>query len=430
MQVGFASVDITPDRLLSLQGQMHLRMARHTRDPLMASAIAFDDGAQRAVIVSCDLCMIPDTFVASVRGQGASRWAIDPARVLIAATHTHVGPCMVAFSATQVVDGAFHDELRGKLVEVVAAALADLEDATLHGNAGWAQHMGWNRRGRHDRGVGMYHGSWRPNFLGSEGPRDGTVPVIVARRGNGSIKAILTGFASHPNSVEGETYYSADFPGELRKALRGALGDVGVVYLTGAAGNTAPSILENNPQNVQPWRGEKGVVRSGQYLAGIVLQQLAAAIDPMPTPVVRLASQTLPIPVRPWNEGFDPVMDVANESARAYYLAQQSQWPQRLATQSPVPVRVNVLRLGEAVICTNPAELFVEFGLDLRRHSPAKLTIISQLTDGYCGYVCTRHAFEGGGYETWPAATSQLAPEGGERIVAATRAMFDQVFAD
>jgi hypothetical protein len=93
-------------------------------------------------------------------------------------------------------------------------------------------------------------------------------------------------------------------------------------------------------------------------------------------------------------------------------------------------VRVNVLRLGEAVICTNPAELFVEFGLDLRRHSPAKLTIISQLTDGYCGYVCTRHAFEGGGYETWPAATSQLAPEGGERIVAATRAMFDQVFAD
>jgi hypothetical protein len=95
-----------------------------------------------------------------------------------------------------------------------------------------------------------------------------------------------------------------------------------------------------------------------------------------------------------------------------------------------VSVRLNVLRVGDAAVCTNPAELFVEYGLAFRERSPARVTLISELTDGYVGYVPTERAFARGGYETWAAPTSQLVPEAGEQIVRATQGLLEKAFAD
>jgi len=53
-------------------------------------------------------------------------------------------------------------------------------------------------------------------------------------------------------------------------------------------------------------------------------------------------------------------------SARSYYEQARSEWPRRAAERSPWPVRLNVLRVGDTAIATNPAELFVEYGLAMR----------------------------------------------------------------
>src|SRR5262245_46851828 len=57
LKVGTAVVDITPDRLLPLEGYQP-RLADGTLDPLVAGAIVFDDGLTRAAFVSADLCGI------------------------------------------------------------------------------------------------------------------------------------------------------------------------------------------------------------------------------------------------------------------------------------------------------------------------------------------------------------------------------------
>jgi hypothetical protein len=57
------------------------------------------------------------------------------------------------------------------------------------------------------------------------------------------------------------------------------------------------------------------------------------------------------------------------------------------------------------------------------------VTLISELTDGYVGYVPTERAFTRGGYETWAAPSSQLVPEAGEQIVHITRGLLEKVFA-
>jgi len=73
----------------------------------------------------------------------------------------------------------------------VQRALADLEPATLYAARGYIEQMGWNRRGmRRDGSCHMYWGSWKEDFVGLEGPRDGEVGVIWATNAAGQVKVV------------------------------------------------------------------------------------------------------------------------------------------------------------------------------------------------------------------------------------------------
>jgi hypothetical protein len=288
--------------------------------------------------------------------------------------------------------------------------------------------MGWNRRGmRRDGSCHMYWGSWREDFVGIEGPRDGEVGVIFARRADGQVKAVVTSFSTHPNCVEGESFYSADLPGQVRKVLRGALGEeVGVVYLTGAAADTAPSIMENNPENIQPWRGETGLVRSGLYLGGEILKVIAGQVTPMQHLDVHHTQVRIDIPMRQWDAWAD--LSEFRGGMVEFFENSRADWPRLLQEANPVPVPLHVLRLGEAAICFNPSELYVQFGLAMKKDSPARVTLIAQLTNGYCGYVPTPEAIRHGGYSATSASHTRLVPEAGWMMVENTQQLLAQAF--
>jgi predicted neutral ceramidase superfamily lipid hydrolase len=254
MLVGTAWEEITPNRPMPLMGQLHERIATHTRDPLTVNAVVFESGSVQVAIVSVDVCVIPPELASEVQQLCAERTGIDAHSVIIAATHTHVAP-LTTDRFVGAPENDFIVLLKSAIVRAVERAMADREECTLYAGTGHLQEMGWNRRGmRRDGACHMYWGSWKEDFVGLEGPRDPEVGVIYARRGDQSVKAVITSFSTHPNCLEQGEFYSADLPGEVRRVLRGVLGDqLGVVYLTGAAGNTAPSIMEANPDQRQPW---------------------------------------------------------------------------------------------------------------------------------------------------------------------------------
>jgi hypothetical protein len=74
------------------------------------------------------------------------------------------------------------------------------------------------------------------------------------------------------------------------------------------------------------------------------------------------------------------------------------------------------MRIGAAGIASNPAELFCQFGLDIKHASPWKPTMVAELANGCCGYVGTHEAFLGGGYEVRTARCSYLAAGAGDQI--------------
>ncbi len=427
MQIGTAWEEITPDRPIPLLGQMAIRLGEYKRDPLTVNAVVFDDGASRVAVVSADVCYLPTDLVRAMQQACAESCAIDAESVIIAATHTHVAPCTTdrLFGAT---DPAFMSRLSEAIAAAVGRAIDDVEEADLYAGSGYVEHMGWNRRGlREDGACHMYLGSWGKGFVGIEGPRDGDVGVIFARTLHGTLKVVIPSFATHPNTLEGESFYSADIPGEIRRVLRGVLGDdVGVVYLTGAAGNTAPSIMENNPENIQPWRGEEGIKRSGQYLGGEILRVIAEQTEPMVEPALQHENVRLDIPMRPWDEGSD--ITEFGGGMQEFFEESRADWSRMVREESPVDVSVNTVRLGDAAICFNPAELYSEFGIAIKRGSPARVTLVSELSDGGVGYVPTPQAIRHGGYSAQSSGVTKLVPEAGWMIVRETHEMLERAF--
>lgn len=92
-------------------------------------------------------------------------------------------------------------------------------------------------------------------------------------------------------------------------------------------------------------------------------------------------------------------------------------------------VEVGALSFGGVAISSNPAELFVEFGLEIKRRSPFEVTLISELTNGYCGYVPTEESFAQGGYETHRSMfSSRIALNGGRIITEASIATLTECY--
>ncbi len=90
-------------------------------------------------------------------------------------------------------------------------------------------------------------------------------------------------------------------------------------------------------------------------------------------------------------------------------------------------VEVCAVRLGDVGIVTFPGEMFCEFGLQVKRHSPAQHTLVIELVNDAIGYLPTREAFAQGGYE--PTTGTTLYEKGaGEDLTASALRQLGQLF--
>ncbi|MEO6907132.1 MAG: hypothetical protein ABI210_04505, partial [Abditibacteriaceae bacterium] len=390
---------------------------------LSANAMALRQDDLTTVLVALDVGVLSEQFIRDTQCLFEKQNKVPASHLLIHSTHTHVAPAIYDLIRENGTSPEYVARVQEKLLEAAATAIKNLEPVQLFAGCGHLEMMGWNRRAVYEDGSArMYGNSEDPGFVQLEGPRDPQLPVLFAKNQAGKIIGVLVNFSSHPNSIEDECRYSADFPGEARRLISNALDGANVVYITGAAGNTAPSILDP-VTNPQPWRGEEGLIRSGRYIAGEALKTIAETIVPMDSPQLQLKQTTLQIPLKPWPEEGESWYPQGQSWAGDFYEKSRQEWPERLKTQSPEKVNINVLQMGDAVLCASPSELFVEFGLEIKEFSPAKVTFISELTDGYAGYIPTAKAYQGGGYETWPAISSRLSLDTGDQIVEETKVL-------
>jgi len=91
---------------------------------------------------------------------------------------------------------------------------------------------------------------------------------------------------------------------------------------------------------------------------------------------------------------------------------------------------VHAVRIGDLAITTQPCELFCQFGLDIKRRSPGKGTIVVGMTDGYNGYCPTVYGLLGGGYSGAPISWTRLEYDAGYKIVETSSILLNKLWTE
>ena len=90
-------------------------------------------------------------------------------------------------------------------------------------------------------------------------------------------------------------------------------------------------------------------------------------------------------------------------------------------------IEVHTLRLGDIAFATNPFELFLNYGNQIRARSRAAQTFLIQLACGYYGYLPTEKAEQGSHYSAF-VSSGTAGHVGGEMLVRKTITEINDMF--
>ena len=125
----------------------------------------------------------------------------------------------------------------------------------------------------------------------------------------------------------------------------------------------------------------------------------------------------------------DPASQREGAVARLGWRADSFDTAKRQAMGRPRTreVPVSAARIGPLGIATNAGELFVEWGISIKRRSPFPHTIVSELTNDWIGYEPTAQAFQHEGYESL-AGVNFVSLEGIQQLVDTAVELLDQLW--
>jgi len=427
MKAGACELDITPAPGGEVPGQWLRRIASHARDQLAVSALAVESQGRRAALVSCDVLSLKNRIIAELRARLSS--LVEPQYLLLAATHAHTGPPVCDALGSRSDDRCIQ-ALTAAIEQAVATAFARLEPARLAWATGPAPDFAFPRRWRMaDGAVQMHPRKNDPNLVEPEGEADDTLTTLRISRPDGSTIALCINFACHATFVGGAQFYSADYPGVVRRAAQKTLGgDVAILYFNGPCGDIGNDDVTDRSQSRY---GEEPMERIGAQLAARALG-CAAGAQPSATsdPTIAAARDVIRAAVREvpqadlrkaeqWAVGRS--LDEAPQTVDEIKLRELLIVEAERRAHPYLDIEISGLRLGDGALVALPGEIFAAIGRDIRAESPFPNIALVELANGCYGYVPTAAAFAGGGYETWLCRSSRLAPDTAAQMVAAGR---------
>jgi neutral ceramidase len=391
LKVGFGQVDITPPVGAIITGP-RLPVSVGTDDPLFARTLVVQGDDQMLAIVGLDLVKIRRDLADAAIARASLRTGIDRDAVMICCSHNHSSP-FVPMGGPNNKD--YLSTLPGLIADSIEQAYKALEPARMFLGRSLVYEGHHNRRVV-SKADGLVLNTWlerlndlqqTPQVLGTEGPIDPELWVARFDGLNGRVLGTLVNFTCHPalHDRSGLKTWSADFPGVIAEQIGDAYGKEAVcVFTQGASGNIAPTA-----QFIPNWREKAAVFAK----AAVVAAKRATRIE---GPIaVGYARRDVTVP------RCEPADQRKGAIERLGWRPDSFEAAKRQVAKMPKTreVPVSAARIGPLGIATNAGELFVEWGLSVKKRSPFPHTIVSELTNEWIGYEPTAHAFEQEGYE-------------------------------
>ena len=434
LYAGVAQREISPRQPMYLTGYPKFeRTSIGIHDPLLASTLYLSDGVTPLLFVAVDILMLSHEVVQGCRADIQKATGIPAGNILISASHTHSGPVTVdllAFRHDSFVPPADPDYVNFVSRQILEAGESAWQSA-VPARAAFTQ--------AHAEGVGGN----RHTPDGSYDPQVGILYLVEAQFGRPLVISVVYGM--HPTVLhEDSKLISADFPSYTRRILAERLPGTLVLYHNAPCGNLSPryhvtsqtfseaerlgnrlgecihqAIRDLEPFSFSeeltlavsqgwvelPRRTFPTVAEAERLLRQAIAEYESLKTNGAPHPFVRTAEVTV--------FGAEECVFLAGVQQRGEVAALQARY---------TPSEVQVLRLGEVCYVGLPGELFVEYGLEIKRRSPSRAFVISLANGELQGYIVTPGAQ---GYE---AAFSLFTPEAGRVLVEEALRLITQLY--
>lgn len=355
------SEDLGQGVYLGGYGGYQSRRASGVHDDIYSRALALSDGSETVVLVALDLVGISNVQLAKIRAEAAAQAGIPEGQILISSTHSHATPDFQGLWGG--APESYRDYLRGQVVQSIAEAVSNLEDAEVWAASATAEGFTENRRG------------W--------GFTDDVLTVIQARRPDGSAIATLVNFAVHPTVTGPENVeVSRDFAGHLVDVLEAQGGGL-VIFVNGDQGDSIPADS-----------GDFDVAREyGERLAAAVTAALDTAEEV--EGALHLTSSSIEIPVE------HPLFEQAvGLGILDYEVPRRDGKPY-------APTRVSLLRIGDQLqAAALPGEALTRLGQTIRERLSARYELLLGLTDDTLGYLVPADEWQSGRNENYEETVS------------------------
>ena len=412
LKAGFARIDITPTLGVTMAGYPEVRLADGILDPLLATAVAFDNGEKRAVILSLDLVGIGMALMEGLRSKVATAIGTEKEGVFIHCTHTHTGPAVNAKNA----DGKQENEeyvqfLEKKLQDVAVLAFQDLKPARMLYTHGEVKEVAFVRRFLLKNGKYRTNPGFQcPDVVCAVGTPDEESSLLIIKREGGPEIGIVN-YQVHPDVIGG-CKLSADYPKFVRDTYELLVDNSRCMYINGTQGDTNHVDIRLGPDEC------RGGYERSRYMGRKIAMSVVANY-PMAKPLsgseIGYAQKSIFVK---YNKGRPEQIEDAlytekifREQGREAALPRntgvkniRSFWEaRRIVNLMNMPdekeLAVTALRVGDMVIAGFPGEPFTDIGRAIKKNAKFALTLTACAANGYEGYYPMLSVYNEGGYE-------------------------------
>jgi hypothetical protein len=439
-----------PDRLWAGAAKVDITntKADATEDPLYAKALILRHQTTTVALITVDAVAIAEIgtirndYLADVRAQLHEELAIEPAHVLINASHCH---------------GVVCEDIAERTIEAVEMALQNMVRVSVGVGTGSEDRIMENRRLKLKNGrvadVRRAYSLPPDEQIAEVGPVDPQIGILRLNGEGGKTLAVLYNFACHPIQGVPGRGNTADISGFASSVIEDNTGAI-AFFLQGCGADINPVLYRDidNPPNAEPLGNMLGLstlraLRNINCSAGDQLQlinetlalpraNLTQGIETLQAEQMELLRSLrgtslnlkafVPLLVKYGLSGEYPSydahrylherqmgrsgldkLDADNRQNLDQYIANihimeeltrvqvnldllKKNQALNLATGcKTIEVEVLGLKIGEFVLITFPGELPVEIGLGIKERSPYPFTFISGVTNGYLYYTPT-----------------------------------------
>ena len=322
--------------------------------------------------------------------------------------------------------------------------------------------VGMCRRAAYNDGTAQMWGDTNTAvFTQLEGGNDSGIELLYVFDDAKKLTGIVVNLACPAQCVQHRLFVSPDFWGEVKIRLREHFGkDVFMLPLCSAAGDQCPVDLvrwvepesdlnDPNCKRTNPPKRKadpsmfdiSGMKKVGKRITNEIIDTWEEGLDEVQREVEffhRIINMQLPIRRATLTEAENARMaikdylkdkgdidynDVANLQ-RHLGILRRFKVQDKLDT---LTAEIHIIRLGTVAIATNPFELFLDYGNQIKARSEAEQTFLVQLANGAEGYLPTAKAEANGHYSAF-IGSGQVGHAGGEQLVRETLQNIRELF--